>query len=218
MFTNIPENSRNYTIILLRHAQSVGNANGYHQGQSNFPLTDTGRSQAQALAERWQHSNQRFDVIISSPLARANETAQIIAAKLGSSLENDPVWMERNVGLLSGMRPEDAQKIYPRPDFIDPYQAIGQTGESQWELFLRAGQAVQSILQRKPGTILVVSHGGILNMVMYAILGIIPHANFYGPRFRFGNTAFATLTYTPAIHRWAVHGLNDHQHWLNDEG
>jgi hypothetical protein len=56
-----------------------------------------------------------------------------------------------------------------------------------------------------------------LNMFMYAILGIIPQANFYGPRFRFGNTAFATLTYTPNQHKWAVLGLNNRNHWQNEE-
>ncbi len=202
-----------FSIRLLRHGQSVGNADGLHQGQSDFPLTETGREQVSALADRWSSEAAHYDLVISSPLARARQTAEILTARLHQPLELDPLWMERDVGVLSGLRPEDAAELYPRPDFFHPYQPIGQTGESQWELYLRAGRAVQSLVNRPPGNYLVVSHGGLLNMVFYAILGITPQANFYGPRFRFGNAAFATLTYTPAQHKWAVLGLNDRSHW-----
>lgn len=47
---------------------------------------------------------------------------------------------------------------------------------------------------------------------MYAILGIIPQPNFHGARFRFENTAFATLVYTPSVHTWLVEGLNERPH------
>jgi 2,3-bisphosphoglycerate-dependent phosphoglycerate mutase len=132
---------------------------------------------------------------------------------VNAPLAMDDEWMERNNGVLSGLRPEEAAQIYPRPGFIHPYLPIGETGESQWELFLRAGRALQRLLARPIGRYLVVSHGGILNMAMYAILGIPVQANFTGPRFRFGNTAFATLTYDPAEHKWTLYGINDRSHW-----
>ena len=205
-----------YTYVFLRHGESIGNAEGKHQGQADFPLTDKGRAQARTLAERWLAEGRLFDLAISSPLMRARETADIISQALNLRLEYDPLWMERNNGLLAGLHPEEAMQLHPRPPFIHPYLAIGVTGESQWELYLRAGRAVQSLLDYAPGTYLIISHGGILNMVFYAILGIAPHANFTGPRFRFLNTAFATLTYKPAEHKWAVLGVNDHQHLPDD--
>ncbi len=67
----------------LRHGESVGNAESRWQGQADFPLTDRGRSQAQALADRWKREKMKFDYVISSPLSRARETAEIIASKLG---------------------------------------------------------------------------------------------------------------------------------------
>jgi 2,3-bisphosphoglycerate-dependent phosphoglycerate mutase len=213
----VAQNPGRYHITLLRHGESVGNAEGKHQGQSDFPLTPKGEAQARALAERWLKENTTFDLIISSPLSRALGTAQILANTLHIPLEFNPLWMERNNGLLAGLRPEEAIITYPRPPFIHPYLPIGQTGESQWELFLRAGTAIQDLLHHPPGKYLIVSHGGILNMVLYAILGITPQANFYGPRFRFGNTAFATLSYTPNEHKWYVHGVNDQAHWQHDE-
>lgn len=206
-----------YNLTLLRHGESIGNAEGKHQGQSDFPLTEKGEAQARALADRWLHEKKNFDLIISSPLSRARSTAEILAEALNIAPEFNPLWMERDNGMLAGLRPEEAVISYPRPPFIHPYLPIGQTGESQWELYLRAGKAVQDLLHHPPGNYLIVSHGGILNMVLYAILGITPQANFYGPRFRFGNTAFATLSYNPGEHKWYVHGLNDRTHWQHDE-
>jgi len=206
-----------YILVLLRHGESVGNAEGYHQGQSDFPLSDTGRLQTQALANRWHTENVTFDHLISSPLLRARETAEIIASAINLPIEFKPDWMERDAGLLSGLHHEDASQRFPRPAFMHPYQPVGVTGESQWELFLRAGRAVQSLLDYPPGHFLVVSHGGILNMAFYAILGIVPQANFTGPRFKFSNTGFASLSYTPDEHAWRVLGINDHAHWRDEE-
>jgi 2,3-bisphosphoglycerate-dependent phosphoglycerate mutase len=207
-----------YNITLLRHAESQGNYEGRHQGQADFFLTDTGRLQARLLMERWQAEKKSFDLVISSPLARARETAEIIAGAFNLPLELEPLWMERNNGMLAGLTPEEVRATLPQPGFVHPYQAVGQTGESQWELYLRAGKALQSLINHQPGAYLVVSHGGILNMLFYAILGIAPQANFLGPRFRFGNSAFATLNYNPASHRWIILGVNDHQHWKSEEG
>ena len=140
--------------------------NGYYQGQADFPLTATGREQAAALAERWAGEGVRFDRIITSPLLRARETAEIIAARLDAPLELDPIWMEWANGRLAGMSMVEAREKYPRPAFIDPYMHIGETGESITELYLRAGRAVQGLVDRAPGSYLVVAHGGILNMAL----------------------------------------------------
>jgi 2,3-bisphosphoglycerate-dependent phosphoglycerate mutase len=203
----------NYYITLLRHGESQGNFEGRHQGQADFPLTDIGRQQANALVERWRSENKVFDLIISSPLLRARETAELISASLNAPLELDPLWMERDNGMLTGLRSEEAREIVPQPDFVHPYQPYGQTGESLWEVYLRAGKAAQNLINRLPGCFLVVSHGGLLNMFLYAILGIAPQPNFHGPRFRFANSAFATVQYNPRSHNWYILGVNDHSHW-----
>jgi 2,3-bisphosphoglycerate-dependent phosphoglycerate mutase len=207
-----------FCFTILRHGESQGNYEGRHQGQADFPLTDLGRQQTRALITRWKTEQKDFELIISSPLARARETAEIISTEMGFPVELDPLWMERNNGLLAGLSPEEVRETLPQPDFIHPYQAIGQTGESQWELYLRAGKAVQSLINRPPGSYLIVSHGGLLNMFFYAVLGIAPQPNFHGPRFRFNNTAFATLHYNPSSHRWYIIGVNDHLHWNFKEG
>jgi 2,3-bisphosphoglycerate-dependent phosphoglycerate mutase len=207
-----------YHLILLRHAESLGNFEGRHQGQADFPLTDNGREQVKTLLDRWRSEEKEFDLIISSPLARARETAEMIASGLNAPLEFDPLWMERDNGLMAGLSPEEVRQTLPQPEFIHPYQPVGQTGESQWQLYLRAGNALQSLFSHPPGKYLVVSHGGLLNMFFYAILGIAPQPNFHGPRFRFNNCAFATLSYNPASHHWFILGVNDHLHCKTCEG
>jgi broad specificity phosphatase PhoE len=208
------EENNNYHITFLRHGESVGNAGRYHQGQSEFPLTETGRAQAEALAARWKHEKKTFDFMIASPQSRARETAEIIAPTLDLEIEYDSVWMERDNGLLAGLHESEAKEKYPQPAFIHLYEPIGETGESHWELYLRGGLAIQSILHRSPGSYLIVSHGAILNMALRAALGIAPQANFQGARFRFSNTGFATLIYQPEQHSWIVLGINDHNHWV----
>ena len=205
-----------YHITLLRHGESTGNADGYHQGQSDFELTETGRLQVRALARHWQTKGIQFDAIISSPLKRARQTAEILTEFLPTPLEIDQLWMELNNGVLAGLKHEVASEKYPPPDFRNPYTPIGQTGESAWELYLRAGQAVQSLLFHPPGRYLVVSHGGILNMALRAILGITLQANYQGASFDFPNTAYAVMEYYPQWHRWVIEQFNDQGHWPAD--
>ncbi len=205
-----------YHITLLRHGESIGNAENRAQGQADYPLTEKGRAQAAALAGRWLAEGLTFDQAIASPLLRARETAEIIAEALKIPLELDPLWMERDNGKIAGMLLDEARALYPEGDFRNPYQPIAEIGEGEWQLYLRAGQALFNLLQRPPGKYLVVSHGGTLNMTLYAILGITPQPNFQGPRFRFDNTTFCQFRYYPTKHRWRVDVIGDRAHWKDD--
>jgi 2,3-bisphosphoglycerate-dependent phosphoglycerate mutase len=207
-----------YLITFLRHGESVGNAEDRYQGHADFPLTKKGRAQARELANRWRAEGMTFDRCIASPLLRACQTAEIISKALEIPMELDPDWMEIDNGLIAGLTPEQAMQVSPPPDFMTPYTHYGKTGESRWEVFLRAGRAVQHILDRQPGRFLVAAHGGILNMALYAVLGIPVQADSAGPRFMFHNTTFATLTYEPERHTWRMLNFDDRRHWKEDPG
>jgi 2,3-bisphosphoglycerate-dependent phosphoglycerate mutase len=196
--------TKSHDFVFLRHGESVGNAEERFQGRADYPLTDAGRAQVRTLAERWQQEGMTFDLAVTSPLARARETAQIVAGILNMPVEEDPIWMERDNGQISGLTLEEVRKLFPEPEFRTPYDSFGESGEGDWELFLRAGRAVQELLRRPVGKYLVVTHGGLLNKVMYAILGIPVQANFNGPTFRFGNAGFAIFNYLPARHQWRL--------------
>jgi 2,3-bisphosphoglycerate-dependent phosphoglycerate mutase len=195
-------------VIFLRHGESVGNAQDRFQGQADFPLTERGQDQARALAARWQAEGMTFDRCISSPLLRARQTAETVCAALDVPLEFDPGWMEINNGKLAGLTHDEGQQVAPRPAFMTPYHRYGETGESRWEVYLRAGQNVQRLVDAPPARILVVSHGGILNMAMYAMLNVPVQADFTGPRFLFHNIGFATLEYRPEHHNWYLLGFD----------
>jgi len=201
-----------YQLTLLRHGESVGNANGYYQGQVDFPLSSRGEKQAKSLSNLWLEEKRSFDHIFSSPLARARQTAEIIANDHNIPLEFDEIWLERDAGLLSGLHEKEAEKRMPTPDFIHLYQPYATTGESTWSLYLRAGRAIQKIIDQPSGKYLVVSHGGILNMVMYAILGILPQANFHGAYFYFENTGYSLFSYYPDNHNWVLENFNATYH------
>jgi broad specificity phosphatase PhoE len=213
----IEERSNPFVITLLRHGESVGNVEARWQGQSDYPLTETGRAQANALAERWKLDGMKFDLIVTSPLIRANETAEIVSSALNVNVEPDSLWLERDNGEYSGLTANEVRKNFIQPGFYSPYDSVGGDGEGDWELFLRAGQALHALLRREPRNYLVVSHGGLLNQVMHAVVGVAPQANNAGTRFRFANTAFAKLMYFPNQHRWAIDALNDHAHWKDAE-
>jgi 2,3-bisphosphoglycerate-dependent phosphoglycerate mutase len=205
-----------YHVTFLRHGESVGNAEDRFQGHADFPLTEKGRTQARSLADRWLAEEVTFTKCIASPLLRACQTAEIVCATLHIPLELDPDWKEINNGLVSGLTAEQAALVFPRPDFMTPYTHFGETGESRWELYLRAGRAIQNILDRSPGRYLVAAHGGVLNMAIYAILGIPVQADSGGPRFIFHNTTFATFMYEPERHNWRMLNFDDRRHWKED--
>lgn len=206
-----PSDKPVYNFVFVRHGESIGNAQSRWQGQSDYPLTERGRAQARALAERWKSENAKFDLIIASPLGRAKETAEIIAAALDVRVEFDPILLERHIGEMEGLTADEVRRR-PQPPYVTPYDSVGGEGEGDWALFLRAGQALHSLLRRPAGSYLIVSHGGLLNQLMNAIIGIAPHVDPSGVRFRFENTAFARVIYYPYQHRWAIDALNDRAH------
>jgi len=196
-----------YLFVLLRHGESEGNARNVHQGQADFPLTAAGRAQARRLAQAWAARGVTFDGIIASPLQRAAETARIIAAALHFPAENiayDAIWKERDKGELTG-RPFAAAPRSTGPTSL--YHPVGETGESMWEVYQRAAEALRRLLTHPPGRYLVVSHGGITNLVIHAILGIPPQPYPHAPSFRFPNTGYIVFSYRPDIHRWHILGL-----------
>lgn len=201
-----------FTLIFLRHGESVGNAEGYYQGQKDYPLTSRGRNQIKRLISRWQVDGTHIDKIITSPLIRSKETAEMIGETLGCPVEQDADWRERDMGLLTGVLRQSPDSIYPRPEFFTPYENMAETGEGNWALYLRAGRAIHRILQQPPARYLIISHGVILNQALHVVLGMTPQASGQGVHFRFVNAAFATVYYDPSKHKWVVWGLNDFTH------
>ncbi len=181
-----------HRLTLVRHGQSVANRDGVVQGHLDSPLSDLGRRQAAALAAAWKAGGVRFDRLLSSPLLRARQTAEVFALSLGLDLETDAVWMERDLGRAQGMPLADFLAASQRRPVHTPFEPAFENGESAWDLHARAARAVQAIVTRPAGDYLIVSHGGILNAVLRVALGIPPTAQ-RAPRFHFSNGGFARI-------------------------
>lgn len=210
--TQHEDRPHSYFFIFLRHGESTGNAQNRHQGQADFPLTDLGIKQAEQLAEAWKKEGRVFDQAISSPQSRARQTAEILTKALPTKLTFNPIWMERDNGELAGMLFDEASQVLPPPEFIPLYQPIANTGESQWELYIRASTALNELMKNPPGRYLVISHGAILNMVIHALIGLTPLPNFQGPNFSFSNTGFTSARFIPENNNWILLEHNNTNH------
>ena len=199
------------TLTLLRHGRSRADDENVHEGRYDSPLTEVGRNQAVALAARWQQEEIHFDVLVSSPLCRASETAAIIGAALGIVPTHDDDLMERDNGLAAGVSLDEVEQRYPKPLHISPYAPEFVTGESEAEFHRRAGGVLERLVRSDSQSILVVAHGGILNAMLRNALGA-PLPALGGPYFAFGDTAFAQLYYEEQRCGWSVTQINDTRH------
>lgn len=211
------EANQQYIVTLLRHGESEGNLAGIIQGQLDLPLTERGRQQARSLALRWKAQGVTFDWVISSPQMRACQTAEIVTAELGLELSLDPTWMERGFGIGEGRSPEDLRAENPHADYHHPFHPVTDGGESSIEVYQRALQGLLKLMRRPAGRYLIVSHGALLNMLNFAIMGIAPQGHYNSPRFRFGNTAYATWSYQTETRQWYLIGFVNPEEWAAKE-
>lgn len=201
--------SGDITIFFLRHGRSSGDDEGVHEGRYDAALTEIGRLQAHRRATGWKEQAIKFDLIISSTLQRAHETARIVSEILNAPLETDPDWMEVDNRPLAGLPFDVAASRYPRPAFRNPYEPFHGEGESDWEIHCRAIRATERVIRRGAGCYLIVSHGGILNAALRGIVGASPPINGqHGTWFALGDTGYAKTVYTPANHQWLIEQLN----------
>ena len=196
-------------LTLLRHGISEANATGILQGQADWPLSDAGRQQSQDLAEFWTASGVRFSTIVSSPLSRALETAEIIAARLNCPLEENQLLMERKWGRFESKPLTELEAYYEHNRPLSLFEQPPPDGESYWQLYTRAGKFMQQLLGRPPRDFLVVSHGGLLAALLMIALQIAPALMpRTGARLTLDNCGFSELEYDHDHPRWVVEHIN----------
>ena len=134
----------------------VDNANQTMQGQTQGELNERGILQAQELSEEWK--DREIDVIVSSDLKRAVDTAAIVAAPHGLEVVKTPLLRERDWGDFTGRYIPDL-KNEPFPDNV----------ESLENLLSRAGEFITYVRETFPGKkVLAVGHG-IINKAIQAV-------------------------------------------------
>lgn len=165
-------------VYLVRHGETVWNAERRIQGQSDSPLTEKGEQQAHQVGERVKQLG--ITHVIASDLGRTRRTAEIIADACGCTVTLEPRLRELNMGVLE-KRPLDGlseKEERWRSALVDGTEngRIPQ-GESMTEMAARMHEALNACLSLPAGSRpLLVSHGMALGVLISTILGLPAHA------------------------------------------
>ena len=144
------------TLYLVRHGETVDNANQIMQGQTQGQLNDNGIKQAQQFSDEWK--DKPIDVIIASDLKRSIDTARIIAEPHNLEVITTPLLRERDWGGFTGrFIPDLKGEVWP--DDIETLE----------NLLSRAGEFIAYVKQTFPGKkVLAVGHG-IINKAIQSV-------------------------------------------------
>ncbi|HEY3634202.1 MAG TPA: histidine phosphatase family protein [Caldimonas sp.] len=196
-------------IVAVRHGETVWNAEMRMQGQLDTALSERGRRQAARAAEVLADAG--IEAIVSSDLARAFDTAAAIAGAVGLPVATDPGLRERSFGMFQGYTYAEIDALWPVEAAQwrrhDPAFAP-DGGESLVDFNARAVAAVTAIAERARGrSILVVTHGGVLDCLYRAASGL----GLDAPRsWELGNAAINRLLFTGE--RFTLVGWSDTAH------
>jgi broad specificity phosphatase PhoE len=160
-------------ITLIRHGESVWNADRRWQGQAVVALSDEGRHQAILLAEHLYPLAAEIAAITSSDALRARETAALIASRLDKPLTLDARLREIDMGQWQGMTAAeveawDAERLAAVR--ADPYNIPRPDGENYNQVADRALRALQDMVSQYPDQhVLAVTHGGTIRSVLHRL-------------------------------------------------
>lgn len=153
---HVPQSPPMTWLLLARHGETDWNREGRWQGHANVTLNDRGREQARELAQRL--AGESFDVIYASDLARAHETALIIAETRRMPVVTDAGLREIDVGSWSGLTPDQIGERFPG--------MVSHDGETNEQHLARVLACFTRIARAHVGhRVLVVSHGKTLRVI-----------------------------------------------------
>jgi uncharacterized phosphatase len=153
------ETLTNTHIGLFRHGQTDWNINFLLQGITDIPMNSTGIEQVRSAARAINKDD--WDIILTSPLGRARETAEIIAEQVGfQEIQEQGLLIERSFGEAEGLAYEQWKSLYSDLDVIPG-------GESRSELIARSELLLNTFSSSHPGKrILAISHGALIRTVL----------------------------------------------------
>ena len=203
-------------LLLIRHAESVGNRELRLQGRTDFPLTERGRHQAEELAALL--SERHVIAVYSSPITRATDTAEAIAGRLGLTVEVQAALQEYDFGEMSGLTWPEIQKRRPQlieqllSDSADYPDYPGEEGREPFRQ--RVCEALWAISERYDGeeSVAVVTHAGPIAVFLLDVL----QRGYHRPMpFTVDNASVTTVEIAepqPIRPRAVLVGLNDTCH------
>jgi broad specificity phosphatase PhoE len=169
------ESKKSGKLIMVRHGESEGNRDRRFTISSEVSITELGRQQARAAAQRIA---QHFapERIISSPYRRARQTSEIIASELGLPIEIVNDLHERDLGVLKGESYDLLRDLAGQDSGYDPKRGWlwrPEGGESYEDVRHRVSVAIDELRRRYPDQeLVVVSHGGVMASMWAHLTGV----------------------------------------------
>ncbi|WP_281215801.1 histidine phosphatase family protein [Bacillus altitudinis] len=147
-------------ICLVRHGETDWNAAKRIQGRTDIPLNDTGKWQAEQTGLYLKDAH--WDVVISSPLSRAKETAHLILQHVHAPLVIMDDFIERDYGDAEGMSFEERQKLFPNKQYpnMEPLSALQD----------RMLEGIEKVRATYPDhRVLIVAHGAAIHALLTSL-------------------------------------------------
>ncbi|WP_447973678.1 histidine phosphatase family protein [Nitrospira sp. Kam-Ns4a] len=194
-------------LYLVRHGETDWNRSGQIMGERPVPLNETGERQARRLAGHV--AGLAIRALCSSPVARARQTAEILAARLHLPVTEDRGLTEIGLGEWEGLFWRDLpDEITRRNLYAAPEETCPPGGETLRAVQERAVAAVERVLAREPdGPILCVSHADVVRAIVAHYSGLslrlsrqlrVDHASLTGLSLHDGAAELLVLNYVPA--------------------
>lgn len=147
-------------LFVARHGETEWNAQNKVCGLTDLCLTETGREQARKLAQAVR--GRGIEVILASPLKRAQETAGIVGEALGLPVETEPLLIEQNYGIYEGVSRFNSDFLANKRCFAYRYPG----GESMMQVAYRVYGLIDRVREQYRGrNVLFVCHGGVCRVI-----------------------------------------------------
>lgn len=204
-------------LYLIRHGRTAWNREEVFRGRTDVPLDEVGRKEAYLLARRLK--DEGLSALYSSPLSRAKETAEIIAAELGLRVQLAPQLIDLGFGLWEGLSVQEVKARFGRLYSLwleEPHRLRFPEGEDLEAVRRRVVEFVEALKEQHPGErVAVVSHRVVLKVLICSLLGLGLEAFW---RVAQGTAALNQFRWRDGL--WEVRLLNDtcHLHALGGEG
>lgn len=159
-------------LFLLRHGRTAWNAGEVFRGREDIPLDPVGETEARLLAERLR--GERLEVIFSSPLRRAKQTAFFISEQTGAPVVEAEELIDLDYGQWQGSTLQEVRDCFPELYELwlkFPHEVVFPSGEGLKDVLGRVGPFVQAVLERFDGkTVAFVTHKVVLKVLICHLL------------------------------------------------
>jgi broad specificity phosphatase PhoE len=160
-------------IVMVRHGETEGDSSIRYHGSGDVPLSEEGRRQLRQAAHRLRR--EPFDLVVSSPLSRAWEGAELLTG--GGSICLEPDFSEVHFGRWEGMTAEEIEAS--DPVLYQEWQTgaehfVYPGGESRTEFQARVVRGLERLRTRGASQVLLVSHKGVIGIIAEHLAGERP--------------------------------------------